>query len=155
MTTRTARRGAREFALRALYEWQLSHNDVRDIRALLEHGALQQPQHQARAVQRRGRGEALRRALVVARGRGAKGRGPALRVARVARKLRVNGGQHKGPMPEHGEEVAKEAEEAGRELVQRRPRKNAQDKGHRGQPHAPGSERGRKLRLWDAGLRVC
>lgn len=36
MTTRTARRGAREFALRALYEWQLSHNDVRDIRAGFE-----------------------------------------------------------------------------------------------------------------------
>ncbi len=33
MTARNRRHRAREFALKALYEWQLSHNDMRDIRA--------------------------------------------------------------------------------------------------------------------------
>jgi N utilization substance protein B len=33
VTARTARRRAREFALKALYEWLIAHNDVRDIRA--------------------------------------------------------------------------------------------------------------------------
>ncbi len=33
MTARTARRRARELALKALYEWLIAKNDVRDIRA--------------------------------------------------------------------------------------------------------------------------
>jgi N utilization substance protein B len=35
VTARTARRQAREFALKALYEYLIAHNDVRDIRASL------------------------------------------------------------------------------------------------------------------------
>lgn len=35
MNTRAARRGAREFALKALYEWLIAANDMRDIRASL------------------------------------------------------------------------------------------------------------------------
>ncbi len=33
MTSRAARRGAREFALKAVYEWLIAANDMRDIRA--------------------------------------------------------------------------------------------------------------------------
>jgi transcription antitermination protein NusB len=33
VTARNRRHRAREFALKALYEWQLSRNDIRDIRA--------------------------------------------------------------------------------------------------------------------------
>jgi N utilization substance protein B len=33
VTSRAARRGAREFALKAVYEWLIAANDMRDIRA--------------------------------------------------------------------------------------------------------------------------